>query len=334
MAIARTLPDDARIASQNAWRLPHVWPSRQVVIAHRGACGYLPEHTQASACLAYGLGADYIEQDVVLTRDRIPIVLHDIHLDTVTRVSEQFPDRAREDGRYYALDFTWAEIQTLDVHERTSFRPHANGERAPVFPNRFPLGKSHFRLASLAEMIELVQGLNHSSGKQIGIYPELKHPSWHRQQGYDLSAVTLAMLTAYGYRDHHDVIYVQCFEPDELKRIRTEFKSELPLIQLIDDDDLGDRLWSTAGLAEVAGYADAVGPSLDRIFRVGTDGNVAINPQVEAAHRHGLLVHPWTLRIDSLPENVKSVEQLMELCQQAKLDGFFSDVPDRTRFAP
>lgn len=183
-------------------------------------------------------------------------------------------------------------------------------------------------------MIELVQGLNHSSGKQIGIYPELKHPSWHRQQGYDLSAVTLAMLTAYGYRDHHDVIYVQCFEPDELKRIRTEFKSELPLIQLIDDDDLGDRLWSTAGLAEVAGYADAVGPSLDRIFRVGTDGNVAINPQVEAAHRHGLLVHPWTLRIDSLPENVKSVEQLMELCQQAKLDGFFSDFPDRTRFAP
>ncbi|MCA9149390.1 MAG: glycerophosphodiester phosphodiesterase [Planctomycetales bacterium] len=307
-------------------------PRRSIVIAHRGASGYLPEHTQASACLAYGLGADYVEQDVVLTKESVPIVLHDIHLDTVTDVAIQFPNRARPDGRYYALDFTWDEIKTLQVHERTAHKRNLDGTWNPVFPERFPVGKSSFRLSSLSEMIELIQGLNHSTGKRVGIYPELKHPSWHRKQGYDLSKVTLQMLTEFGYRDHGDAIYVQCFEPEELKRIRTELKSELPLIQLIDSDHDGDQLWSPAGLAEIGRYADAVGPSLERIFTVAADGQVNYNPHVATAHSVGLVVHPWTLRTDSLPDNVTSTDKLMEIIRHADLDGFFSDFPDRTRF--
>src|SRR5262249_26330393 len=101
-----------------------------VVIAHRGASGYLPEHTLPAKALAYGMGADYLEQDVVLTRADQPLVLHDVHLDTVTDVAEVFPDRKRPDGRFYALDFTLAEIQSLRVTERIDPKT-----KRPVFPN-------------------------------------------------------------------------------------------------------------------------------------------------------------------------------------------------------
>ncbi len=136
---------------------------RPIVIAHRGASGYLPEHTLAAKALAYGQGADFLEQDVVLTKDDQPIVLHDIQLDAVTNVAQAFPDRARQDGRYYAIDLTLAEIQSLRVTERMDWRTNR-----PVFPGRFPPGKSDFRVPTLAEEIELIQGLNHSTGRTWG----------------------------------------------------------------------------------------------------------------------------------------------------------------------
>lgn len=101
------------------------------VIAHRGASGYLPEHTLEAATLAFSQGADYIEQDLVLSRDLVPVVLHDIHLDTVTDVAHKFPYRKRSDGRFYAFDFTLEELKTLKVRERTDL---AGNE---VFPNRY-----------------------------------------------------------------------------------------------------------------------------------------------------------------------------------------------------
>ncbi|MCA9216274.1 MAG: hypothetical protein KDB27_24565, partial [Planctomycetales bacterium] len=104
-----------------------------IVIAHRGASGYLPEHTLPAKALAYGMGADFLEQDVVLSRDGVPIVLHDIHIDTVTDVAKKFPNRKRGDGRFYAIDFDVAELKTLDVVERFD----AQTKKA-VFPNRFP----------------------------------------------------------------------------------------------------------------------------------------------------------------------------------------------------
>src|ERR1043165_1359827 len=89
-----------------------------IVIAHRGASGYLPEHTLAAKALAYGLGADYLEQDIVLSKDDVPVVLHDIYLDTVTDWSRRFPERKRSDGRFYALDLSLAELKQLRVTER------------------------------------------------------------------------------------------------------------------------------------------------------------------------------------------------------------------------
>ncbi len=298
----------------------------RVVIAHRGASGYLPEHTPAAACLAYGLGADFVEQDVVLTRDGVPIVLHDIHLDTTTDVADRFPSRHRDDGRWYAIDFTWDEIQSLRVHERTGTR----GAGA-VFPARFPLNQSRFRLASLAEMIELIQGLNRSTGRLVGIYPELKQPAWHRAEGQDLTRIVLNVLEKYGYTSPRQRIFVQCFDADELKRIRDEFDCRLPLIQLVNGDDAGDAMWTPAGLKQIADYADGVGPDINRVFQVDASMTVHWDPTAMRVHEHGLVIHPYTLRRDALPPGVDSLTRLVELCVEADVDGFFSDFPDLTR---
>ena len=109
--------------------------TKPIVIAHRGACGYAPEHTLVAKALSYAMGADFIEQDIVLTRDDQPIVLHDVHLDRVTDVAQLFPERARADGRYYAIDFLLEEIRQLKVHERVDWSTDK-----VVYPNRFPVG--------------------------------------------------------------------------------------------------------------------------------------------------------------------------------------------------
>lgn len=135
-------------------------PKKKIVIAHRGASGYLPEHTLQGVAMAYQMGADFIEPDCVLSKDNVPVVVHDTHIDTISDVAKKFPDRKRKDGRYYAIDFTVAELKTLAVSER--FDP-ASGK--PVYPKRFPLGVPGFTIPTLAEEIELVQGLNKSTGR-------------------------------------------------------------------------------------------------------------------------------------------------------------------------
>ena len=139
------------------------------VIAHRGASGYLPEHTLPSFTLAHSFDVDYIEPDVVMTKDDKLIILHDIHLDTTTNVKEIFPKRSRDDGRFYAVDFSLKEIKILKVHER---RRLESGRK--YFPKRFESRSSLFIVPTLVEFIELIQGLNKTRNKKIGIYPEIK----------------------------------------------------------------------------------------------------------------------------------------------------------------
>ncbi|HBY9780905.1 TPA: glycerophosphodiester phosphodiesterase, partial [Klebsiella pneumoniae] len=148
----------------------------KMVIAHRGASGYLPEHTLPAKAMAYAQGADYLEQDLVMTKDDRLVVLHDHYLDRVTDVAQRFPQRARKDGRFYAIDFTLDEIKSLKFTE--GFEPK-NGKNVQTYPGRFPMGKSDFRIHTFEEEIEFVQGLNHSTGKNIGIYPEIKAPWFH-----------------------------------------------------------------------------------------------------------------------------------------------------------
>ena len=303
-----------------------------IVIAHRGASGYLPEHTLAAKALAHGMGADYIEQDVVLTADDHPIVLHDIHLDTVTDVAERFPRRARADGRFYALDFTLAEIKQLRVRERIDLKTN----RA-VYPARFPSETSGLGVPSLAEEIQLVQGLNKSTGRSAGIYPEIKAPAWHRRQGKDISRIVLATLARFGYRDRNDPVYVQCFDAEETKRLRNEFKTKLKLVQLIGENDWNESetdfelLRTAAGLKDVAGYADGIGPWIPHIVTGRDDqGALTITSLVEDAHAVGLEVHPYTFRADDLPEFTDDFDSLLRLfVEQVGVDGLFTDFPDQ-----
>ena len=170
--------------------------AQKIVIAHRGASGYLPEHTLEAKAMAYAQGAHYIEQDLVMTKDDHLIVLHDITLDRTTDVDEKFPNRARDDGRFYAIDFTLEEIKTLKATE--GFRLE-NGEKVQGYAARFPLGQSNFSVPTFQEEIEMIQGLNQSTGKDIGIYPEIKQPAFHRNEGKDISTAVVNVLKEYGY---------------------------------------------------------------------------------------------------------------------------------------
>lgn len=305
---------------------------KPLVIAHRGASGYLPEHTLPAKALAYGMGADYIEQDVVLTADDQPVVLHDIHLDTVTDVADVFPQRKRTDGRFYAVDFTLAEIEMLRVHERTALE---TGK--PVFPGRFPLGKNDFRVPTLGEEIELIQGLNRSTGRRVGIYPEIKKPAWHRQQGKDISRIVLATLQRYGYRGKDDLCYLQCFDPQETRRIREKLGCRLNLVQLIAENDWEeaeadfDQLRTVNGIGKIAEYADGIGPWMPHIVTgLDSGGKPIVTDLVKTAHAHSLQVHPFTFRADSLPEYAESFDQVLRIfIGQVQVDGVFTDFPDR-----
>jgi glycerophosphoryl diester phosphodiesterase len=304
----------------------------KVVIAHRGASGYLPEHTLAAKAMAYAMGADYLEQDVVLTRDAVPVVLHDIHIDTVTDVARRFPERRRADGRYYAIDFTLAELKQLSASER--FDPRTGNA---VFAGRFPVGKSAFQVPTLEEELQLVQGLNKSLGREAGVYPEIKEPVWHRKQGQDISRIVLDVLARYGYRGKADKLYVQCFDFEEVKRIRGELGYQGKLVQLLADgpqfESATDHafLRTRAGLGEVAKVADGIGPPLGLVVtgRSGS-GLLQVTDLVRDAHALGLLVHPYTFRADALPTWAGSFDELLKaFLVDVGVDGVFTDHPDQ-----
>ncbi len=296
----------------------------KVVIAHRAASGYLPEHTLEAVALAYGMGTDFIEQDLVLTKDNVPMVLHDIHLDTTTDIRRKFPTRARIDGRWYAIDFTLEEIKSLRVHERIDI-----SKDTAVFPNRFPVGHARFHVPTFIEEIELIQGLNKSMGRNVGIYPELKVPSFHTQEGYDIGKIVLEILDAYGYKGPNANVYIQCFDMDYLKRLRFDLKTKLPLVQLIGGERGYDYLVTPKGLDMVAAYADGIGPDMSRLIRYKRERLIMIIELVKHAHDRNLVIHPYTFRRDSLPKFANSMEELFRIFYFILgVNGVFTDFPD------
>lgn len=306
-----------------------------VVVAHRGASGYLPEHTLAAKAYAHALGADYLEQDLVLTKDDVPVVLHDIYLDTVSDVAERFPGRQRADGRYYVLDFTLAEIRQLRVRERFNAKTGA-----PVYAARYDskATPSTFGISTLEEELQLIQGLNRSTGRVAGIYPEIKAAKWHRDQGRDLSRAVLPILARFGYATKADACFLQCFELTEVRRLRQELGWKGRLIMLIggnarepDGTDHG-RLCTAEGIRELATLVDGIGPAIGRIVTWPAGGGAPVfSPLVPLAHGAGLAVHPYTLRRDELPKNCPSFEALhVALFREARVDGIFSDFTDVT----
>jgi glycerophosphoryl diester phosphodiesterase len=306
-------------------------PARPIVIAHRGASGYRPEHTLASYELAIEMGADFIEPDLCITRDGVLIARHENELSTVTDVSDRPEFRSRRtrkavDGYplegWFAEDFTLAEIKTLRARQRFPFRDHS-------FDGRF-------EIATFEEALDLAR--RHG----VGVYPETKHPTFFRQLGLPLEERMVEALHAAGFRGRDAPVFLQSFETGNLRYLRT--LTDLPLVQLLDVDG---RPWddsrsyadltAPAGLAEIATYADGIGPNKRRIVPAGPDLRL-LSPTtlVEDAHRAGLLVHPWTLRSDRpflAPDYEGDPEREYRQLLGLGVDGLFSDFPDLARQA-
>ena len=286
--------------------------------------------------MAYAMGVNYIEQDVVMTGDDHLVVLHDHYLDRVTDVQEKFPMRKREDGRYYVIDFTLDEIRTLDVVER--YRIDEKGVKVPVFPGRFPFSKSRFKVHTFEEEIELIQGLNKSTGGDVGIYPEAKSPEFHLSEGKDLSAAMLKTLKHYGYKDKQSKVYFQTFEIEELKRVHEELLPSLDmgikLVQLMGGEEVYKDIITAEGLKDLSTYADGIGPSMFMITETKDRGmTYTVTDLVKNAHAAGLEVHPYTFRADSfaIPQFAGSYDGLLDIfLNQIGVDGVFSDFPDKT----
>ncbi|MFK7864586.1 MAG: glycerophosphodiester phosphodiesterase [Pseudohongiellaceae bacterium] len=307
--------------------------AQKIVIAHRGASGYLPEHTLEAKAMAFAMGADYIEQDVVMTKDDALIVLHDITLDRTTNVDELFPERVRDDGRFYAIDFTLAEIKTLNASE--GFRLE-EGKKVQGYGARFPMGASSFQVPTLQEEIELIQGLNHSTGKNVGIYPEIKSPEFHRDAGKDISTAVVNVLKDYGYTSKQDEVFLQTFSFEELQIIHDEILPaagiELNLVMLLGDRESYPWIFEEGGMEKLAERADGVGPSHTMVVsRESTKGNLKVTSLVSDAHSAGLQVHPYTYRRDKgqVPSYADDFDDMLNIhLFEADVDGVFTDFTD------
>lgn len=321
-----------------------------LIIAHRGASGYLPEHTLEAKALAYGMQPDFIEQDLVLSRDGHLIVMHDIYLDAVTDVADRFPDRARQDGHFYTIDFSLAELKQLRVTE--AFRRRGD-QFEKKYPDRFPLWKSSFQLSTFREEIELIQGLNQSLGYDIGIYPEIKKPWFHHREGQDIALRALEVLKQYGYHSREQKVFLQSFDPEELQRIDSELmpqmEMDLPLVQLIAETSWGEKqveregflvnysydwMREPGGLEKVSSYADAIGPWAMMLLQK-SDNSVQASPLRQRAKERGLPIHAFTFRADKLPEGIKGLESFDALLSlfvhELAIEGLFTDHPDKAR---
>jgi len=310
--------------------------NRPIVIAHRGASGYRPEHTIASYRLAIEQGADFIEPDLVMTRDRALIARHENEIGGTTDVAERFPERRRTttiDGQqvtgWFAEDFTLAEIKTLRARERLPSRSHRYDGR--------------FEVPTFDEVLELAEAEGRARGRAVGVYPETKHPSYHESRGLPITQAVLETLERRGYRTAQDPIFVQSFETANLKWLRS--RTRLRLIQLIESKgapvDLsatGDQrsyadLLTPKGLAEVATWADGVGPDKRLVQPISTTGEL-LEPTtlVADAHAAGLLVHVWTVRSDRpFLATGYGDDPLAEprRLRQLGVDGMFTDFPDQ-----
>jgi glycerophosphoryl diester phosphodiesterase len=275
---------------------------KPLVIGHRGASAYRPEHTLSAYKLAIDTGADYIEPDVVATKDHKLVARHDNWLADTTDVEShpEFADRrvtktidgvTRTD--WFTEDFTLAELRTLRAEERLpDLRPNNT-----VF-------NGLDTIPTLDEVLALAR-----TG-HVGVYPETKHPTYFDGLGLSLEEPLLATLKKHGFTGRHDPVYIQSFETANLRELRT--KTSIRLIQLIDatgrpfdftvagDPRTYDDLVTPAGLRFIASYAAGIGPATARIVPLDATGRTTTpTTLVRDAHRRHLAVHTWTLR----PEN-------------------------------
>lgn len=326
-------------------------PTRQaepIVIGHRGASGYRPEHTLASYRLAIRLGADYIEPDLVSTRDGVLVARHENEIGGTTDVADhpEFADRRTTktiDGQavtgWFTEDFTLDELRTLRAKERLPQVRPGN--------TRYD---GRFHVPTLDEVLDLVREESRSTGRRIGIYPETKHPTYFDSIGLSLEEPLLESLRRHNLGHRGAKVFIQSFETTNLRELNE--RTDLPLVQLVNSTgapaDLtaagSDRTYADlvtpAGLAWVATYADAVGAHKDLVLpRDARGATGAPSDLVPNAHDEGLLVHVWTIRDenqfmatnfrrgsdpDASGDSIAETQAFLA----AGVDGLFTDQPD------
>jgi glycerophosphoryl diester phosphodiesterase len=322
---------------------------RVIVIGHRGAAGYRPEHTLASYELAARLGADYVEPDLVSTKDHVLVARHEPNITDTTNVADHPEFAARKttktiDGAtqtgWFTDDFTLAELKTLRAKERL-----------PAVRQRNTIYDGRYEVPTFQEVIDLVKRLSKELHRPIGIYPETKHPTYFRNERLALEEPLVETLSRNGLNRRGAKVFVQSFEISNLKALRRVLR--VPLVQLLDaptskpadvvasggPTTYGD-LATPAGLEGIGTYADGVGPAKAYIVPRDASGHsLAPTTFVDDAHAAGLVVHPYTFRNENqfLPLELRSgpdpnaygnafaeYEQFFAL----GVDGLFSDNAD------
>jgi glycerophosphoryl diester phosphodiesterase len=294
-------------------------PLRPLIIAHRGASGHRPEHTLEAYRLAVEMGADFIEPDLVSTRDGVLIARHENEIGGTTDVGDRFPDRKRTktvDGQsmtgWFTEDFTLAEVKTMRARERLAFRSHEYD--------------GQFQIATFDEVIALAQRLGKARGRPVGVYPETKHPTYFRDLHLPLEEKLLASLQAHGWNRRDAPVFIQSFEQENLRALRKQ--TRVRLIQLVS----AAAMLEGDGLRKIAAYADGIGPEKRLVVPVNADGSLGTPTDlVTRAHAAGLLVHVWTMRAEKefLPAGYHGrPEAEFEQFRQLGVDGVFTDFPD------
>ncbi|MBN3895158.1 MAG: glycerophosphodiester phosphodiesterase [Nostoc sp. NOS(2021)] len=311
-----------------------------IIIAHRGASGYRPEHTLAAYELAIALGADYIEPDLVSTKDGVLIARHENEISETTDVASHAEFAHRQttkiiDGEsktgWFTEDFTLVELKTLRAKERI-----------PQLRSQNIAYDGLLEIPTLQEIINLVKGKSAEINRAIGIYPETKHPTYFKSIGLALEAPLLATLTVNGYQGANAPVFIQSFEVSNLQDLST--KTDLPLVQLLNNSGKPDDfavsgnertyadLATASGLREIAKYAQAVGVHKNLLVPRDSNGKLrSPTSLVTDAHAAGLLVHVWTFRNEDcfLPLDFQGNPQgEYELFFSLGVDGVFSDYPD------
>ena len=318
--------------------------SKTFIIAHRGASGYLPEHSIPAYKLAIDLGADYIEPDLVITKDNEFVALHDLLLDSTTNVATfpQFLDRKTTkevEGLnmtgFFVDDFSMEELRLLRVQQRLGeFRP-------TYYDNMFPIPQ-------LSDIFALAQNETMKNERQIGLYIELKHPQYYKSKGKNMEDLLLSVLKVGGYETKGVVanlmtkteaspIIIQCFDAPTLVSLRS--KCDLPLIQLVNTDPnhfTVAALWTNANLDLVQQYANGIGPPLSFFTAEDTTYAKGLEMMTQAAERN-LVVHPWQLQTESKFVSKRfegnSVHESLYFVCCLETQGIFTEFPDQTRLA-
>ena len=327
----------------------HPAGAHTLVIGHRGASGYRPEHTLASYELAARLGADHMEPDLVVTRDGVLVCRHEPEIGGTTDVASrpEFATRRTTkqlDGEtvtgWFAEDFTLAELKTLRAVERL-----------PGVRQHNTLYDGRFEVPTFAELLELRARLSAELGREVGVYPETKHPTYFQQLGLPLERRLLQALRRAGLDRPDAPVFVQSFEVSNLRELR-RLGLRAPVVQLLEATgspfDTVTRghgptyadLSSPAGLAAVAEYADAIGPDKHQVIPRLPDGRLGTPTSlVPDAHAAGLDVHPYTFRAENtfLPADHRvgttetdygrAVDEQVTFLA-AGVDGLFTDQPD------